>query len=124
MTERAPFVHPVDTPLSAGLRFATELIAWVSAAVAVPGGWAVPALVVLVGVPALCSTPGDKRLVLLPTPGAVRVAIEAVLFAVAWVLPWWVWSQPLAALASVTVAVAACVGLRRWRWLLRGAVPA
>ena len=83
--------HPFDTPLRATLRFAVELIAWlvgVSFAHDVGGGVAaVAALLVGVAVPAVCSTPGDKRVVV-ATPGPIRAVIEGVLYAIALVLPW------------------------------------
>ena len=68
--------HPYDTPLSGGLRFAVELIAWVAgpwAAAHVALWLAVPAAAVLVGLPSVFSTRGDKRQVIVATPGPVRV---------------------------------------------------
>ena len=81
-----PIRHPYDTPVSAGLRFSVEILAWVA------GPWAAteltfwlwpPAAILLIGLPAVFSTRGDKRQVLVPTPGPVRVLIELLLHAVA-----------------------------------------
>ena len=119
-----PFDHPYDTPLSSGLRFAVEVIAWVA------GPWmagqasiwlAIPVLVVLVGLPSLFSTSGDKRQVLVPTPGPLRVALELLLHAVAIVAPWFVWPPALAVVTTLVVAAALVTGVPRTRWLLRGA---
>ncbi|MFQ5610311.1 MAG: hypothetical protein ACE5F8_08600 [Woeseiaceae bacterium] len=75
------FKHPYDTYLSAGLRFAVELIAWVAGpwAASLWSGWLIlPTLIVLVAMPSLFSTPGDKRQVVVATPGPIRVVIELV----------------------------------------------
>ena len=65
----APFAHPHDTPVSAGLRFAAEIIAWVAgpwAATAAAGWVAAPVAIVLVGLPAVFSTASDKKQVSSP----------------------------------------------------------
>ena len=116
--------HPYDTPVSAGLRFLVELIAWVSgpwAATKIALWLALPAALVLVGLPSVFSTKGDKRQVLVPTPGPVRVLIELLLHAVAIAGAWIVWPALLSALITVVVAAALVTGLPRLRWLLRGA---
>jgi len=46
--------HSFDMPVSSGLRFASELVAWVAGpwAIAQISGWlVVPALVILIGLP-------------------------------------------------------------------------
>ena len=77
MSRASTFVHSLDTPLTSGLRFLAEVIAWVA------GPWAaaeqsiwlvVPTVVLLVGLPAIFSTPGDKRQIVVATPGPLRVA--------------------------------------------------
>ncbi len=116
--------HPYDTPLSAGLRFGVELTAWVAGpwAAAQAAPWlAIPALVVLVGLPAVFSTKGDKRQVVVSTPGAVRVVIELALHAVAVAGAWIAWPAWLALAVTLVVAAALGVGLPRLGWLLRGA---
>lgn len=116
--------HPYDTAVSAGLRFAVEIIAWIA------GPWAVadvtfwlwpPAMVLLIGLPAVFSTRGDKRKVLVPTPGPVRVLIELLLHVVAIAGAWLAWSPLIAAPATLVVAAALVTGFPRLRWLLRGA---
>ena len=120
----SPLNHPYDTVLSSGLRFLTELIAWVA------GPWAaslyskfliVPAIVLLVGLPSIFSTPNDKNTVVVPTPGGIRVMIEFFLYSVAVVAPWFVWSPGIAASAAIIVLATIVTGVARTRWLLRGA---
>ena len=115
-----------DTSASAGSRFAIELTAWVAgpwAAADITGlGWiAVPALVVLVGVPSVFNTPGDKRTDGIATPGPIRIEIEMFLLAVAVASAWIVWPA-LAGLAVTIVGIAMVItGLPRYRWLAAGA---
>jgi len=89
------FDNPYDTVESAGLRFLMEVIAWV----AVPWwAWelsgavsAMPTLIILMAIPGVFSTVGDKRKVVVPTPGAARVAIELGLFVAAAIGAWLAW---------------------------------
>ena len=88
------FHHPLDTPVSSSLRFLAELIAWVAGpwALALLSTWLIlPALVFLVAIPAVFSTRNDKRTVVVPTPGPIRVALELLLHVVALDAPWFVW---------------------------------
>lgn len=116
---------PYDTWLSGGLRFVVELIAWVAGPWAASdwlGGWALlPAAVILVGAPAVFSTPGDKHQVLVPTPGPVRFVIELDLATVAVIAAWRVWPPSAAVAVTVVVGAALITGWRRSLWLLRGA---
>jgi hypothetical protein len=116
--------HPYDTPLRGGLRFAVEIIAWVAGpwAAAQPAWWLfIPAAIVLIGLPAVFSTKGDKKQVVVATPGPVRVLIELGLHAVALAAPWVVWPVPVAAITSIAVVAALIVGIPRLGWLVRGA---
>jgi hypothetical protein len=118
------FNHPFDTPLSSGLRFAAELIGWVAGtwAVAQWSVWlAVPTLIVLVGLPSVFSTPGDKKQVVVATPGPLRVVLELFLYAVAVAGAWLVWPTWLAGIATAIVVASLVVGMPRTMWLLRGA---
>lgn len=116
--------HSFDTPVSGGLRFGVEIVAWVA------GPWAagqvsvwliLPVLMVLVGLPAVFSTKGDKRQVVVATPGPVRAVIELFLHVVAVVAAWYAWPPVVAVVATVIVVAALVVGAPRMRWLLRGA---
>jgi len=122
---RAGLPNPLDTPISATLRFVTELIAWVAAPWAV-GQWLGPwaaglALVVLVALPAVFSVPGDKHQVIVPIPGAMRFSIEWDLALAAVIGAWFAWPRWAAVAAAGVVLVAQIAGWRRSRWLLRGA---
>ncbi len=121
---QAAFKHPYDTPLSSGLRFLVEVIAWVA------GPWAaanqsfwlfIPTAIVLVGLPAIFSTRGDKRSVVVATPGPVRFELELGLHVVAIVAAWVVWPMWLAVAATLVVVIAFATGIPRAMWLLRGA---
>jgi hypothetical protein len=109
------FHHPHDAPVSAGLRFTSELIAWIAGpwAVSLLSNWLVlPSLVLLVGLPAVFSTPGP-----------VRVGIEIALYLVAAIAPWFVWSAVASGLADGIVIASVAVGMPRFSWLIKGAPP-
>lgn len=119
---------PYDTPASAGTRFGVELVAWVAgpwATADVIGSWwvALPALVVLVGLPSVFNTPGDKNTTGVATPGPIRIAIEMFLLAVAVGSAWIVWPLWAAVVVTLLGAVMLVTGLPRYRWLAAGAPP-
>ncbi len=117
--------HPYDTPLPSGLRFAVEVIAWVAGSWAAADFsiWLAPvALVVLVGLPSVFSTVGDKRNIVVATPGSGRLLIELLLHAVAVAAPWLVWPPFVAAPTTLIVIAAITTGAPRSLWLLRGAL--
>lgn len=107
--------------MASALRFATELVAWVAAPWALAErSWLLAALsvVVLIGLPTLFSTPGDKASVLIPVPGWVTIALVLLQLAAAVIFSWAAWpawaAAPVTALAAATVVTER----RRWRWLL------
>ncbi|MFE2284196.1 hypothetical protein ACFXDJ_08485 [Streptomyces sp. NPDC059443] len=110
--------------LASAFRFATELCAWVAAPWAL-AGWSVTAavasVVLLIALPTVFATPGDKAQVMVPVPGAVTIALVLLQLAAAVAASWAVW--PLWAAALVTVLAAACLVTERprWRRLLAGA---
>lgn len=119
-------LSPYDTAVSATTRFLIEVVAWVAGPWAIARGigswWAVlPALVVLVGLPAIFNTPGDKKATGIATPGPIRIGIEGFLALVAMVgaaVVWPSWAFVLVALLVVAMVVS---GMARYRWLARGA---
>jgi len=123
-------LSPYDTATSAGFRFATELVSWVAgpwaAADLTGSGWAaIPALIILMGLPSVFSTTGDKKQVIVATPGPLRLVLEIVLMAVAAIAAWIVWPTWLAVVVSIAVAGAVVSGWLRAKWLLEGApIPA
>ncbi len=116
--------HPIDTPLSSTLRFVAENIAWVAGpwAVASLSAWlVVPAVVIVIGVPSVFSTPGDKKLIVVATPGPLRLLIELALYGIAVGAMWVRWPGGIAVAATGIVAAAALTGIPRMKWLLIGA---
>jgi hypothetical protein len=115
--------HPGHDYASGGLRFLTELIAWV----AVPWAlWphsialAVGAVVLLIGLPAVFSTPGDRPGGGTPVsvPGIVTILLVLMQLAAATAAVWVLW--PLWAAAAVTVLclIVPVTEQPRWRRLL------
>ncbi|SNT31174.1 hypothetical protein [Actinacidiphila glaucinigra] len=105
---------------AAALRFTTELVAWVATPWALSGhSWLLAALsvVVLIGLPTVFATPGDKAQVIVPVPGAVTVALVLLQLGAAVVSSWAAWPTPVAALVSVLAAAAVVAETPRWRWL-------
>ncbi|MEU2237171.1 hypothetical protein ACH4A8_26745 [Streptomyces vietnamensis] len=112
--------RPDDRTASA-LRFTTELVAWVATPWALAGySWllAVLSVVVLIGLPTLFSTPGDKAQVIVAVPGRVTILLVLLQLAAAVIASWYAW--PAWAAVPVTVLAAATVVTerRRWTWLL------
>jgi hypothetical protein len=117
-------VSPFDTAASSATRFGIELVAWVAgpwAAAEITGtSWAaIPALIVLVGLPSVFNTPGDKNFTGVPTAGAARLGIELLLLAVAVGSSWVVWPAWAAVLVSILGVAMVTSGLPRYRWLLK-----
>ncbi len=114
--------RPGHNDARGALRFLTELIAWVAVPWALwphSPGLAIAAVVVLIGLPAVFSTPGDRPggggFVAVPGWGTILLVLLQLVAAsvAAWFLwPWWV-------AASVTVVcLVVCVTEQpRWRRL-------
>src|SRR2546430_10144795 len=115
--------RPDDRRASA-LRFATELIAWV----ATPW-WLAPhsvllaiaAVIVLIGLPTVFSTPGDKANVLVAVPGWVTIALVLLQLVAAVISSWLAWPMWAAIMVSVLAAATVITEQPRWRWLLSSA---
>ncbi|MEV6583809.1 hypothetical protein AB0M92_37385 [Streptomyces sp. NPDC051582] len=99
------------------LRFATELCAWVAAPWAL-APWsvaaAVAAVALLIGLPTVFSTPGDKAHVIVAVPGAVTVALVLLQLVAAVAASWAAW--PTWAAVTVTALAVACLWTERTRW--------
>jgi len=124
MNKNSAFDHPYDTALSSGLRFLAELFEWAAcawAAAQVSPWLAILVLVILIGLPTVFSTPGDKNQYIVATPGPFRVLLELAVHAVGVACVWVVWPVWLAIIVSIIVLVAILIGLPRTRWLLLGA---
>jgi hypothetical protein len=112
--------RPDDRAASA-LRFATELVAWVATPWALAGhSWVLAALsvVVLIGLPTLFATPGDKAQVIVAVPGRWTIALVLLQFAAAVISSWVVWPAWAAIAVTLLVVVALFTERPRWRWLL------
>jgi hypothetical protein len=108
--------RPYDRAAS-GLRFATELVAWVATPWALAGhSWLLAALsvVALIGLPTLFSTPGDKANVIIAVPGRITILLVLLQLAAAVVSSWLAW--PAWAAVSVTLLAAATLVTERRRW--------
>ncbi|MDN0198517.1 hypothetical protein [Streptomyces sp. S.PNR 29] len=102
------------------LRFATELAAWVATPWALSGhSWllAVLAVVVLIGLPTVFSTPGDKAQVIVPVPGRVTILLVLLQLAAAVISAWLAWPSWAAVLVSLLAATTLVTERRRWQWL-------
>ena len=116
------FDNPLDTKISASTRFAIEVAAWVAgpwAAAELAGNWLVtiPVLAILVALPGVFSTTGDKRHVVVAVPGRVRLFIEILLAAVAIYSALVVWTYVGAIVVAVIVLAMFVAGAPRARWL-------
>jgi hypothetical protein len=118
--ERSNTESPALPGIASFLRFTTELIAWVATpwALASHSPWlAVASVVVLIGLPTLFSTPGDKNSVLVPVPGYVTIALVIMQLVAAVVSAWVAWLPAIAIVVSVLAAATVVTELPRWRWL-------
>jgi heme A synthase len=103
--------------LPSALRFATELVAWVATPWWLSGtSWvlAVASLVVLIGLPTVFSTRGDKAQVIVAVPGYVTIGLVLLQLAAAVVSAWALW--PVWAAVSVSVLAAATLVTEQPRW--------
>ncbi|GAA2314900.1 hypothetical protein GCM10010149_78130 [Nonomuraea roseoviolacea subsp. roseoviolacea] len=116
-----------DNPAGSALRFATELVAWVAtpwalAPHSVP--LAILSVIVLIGLPTLFSTPGDKRNVIVPVPGFVTILLVLLQLVAAVAASWAAWPIAVAVVVSALAVATVVFEVPRWRWLLsRGSRP-
>ncbi|SEK85266.1 hypothetical protein [Nonomuraea pusilla] len=109
-----------DDRVPSVFRFATELVAWVATPWALAPhsvALAVLSVVVLIGLPTVFATPGDKRNVLVAVPGYVTIALVVLQLVAAVAASWAAWPTAAAVAVSVLAAVSAVLELPRWRWL-------
>jgi hypothetical protein len=127
-----PDAPPADTPpsqpgLASALRFTTELVAWVATPWAL---WhtsiplAIASVVVLIGLPTVFGTPGDKKQVMVAVGGWVTIGLVVLQLVAAAISAYAIW--PLGVAIVVWVLAAACVVTEqpRWRWLAKGPATA
>jgi len=124
MSEPTNKTHRHDTVAGSGFRFLTEVIAWVTGTWVVGlvhPFWGVLALIIMVGLPTVFTTTGDKKHTMVETPGPLRALIDFFQFAVAALAPWFVLPIWMAAACVVIVVAAIFFGRARFFWLFRGA---
>ncbi|WP_046588263.1 hypothetical protein [Streptomyces mangrovisoli] len=110
-----------DDRVASALRFTTELVAWVATPWALSAySWPLAALavVVLIGLPTVLATPGDKAQVIVPVPGWVTVLLVLLQLAAAAIAAWFAWPTYAAVLVWVLVGATLVTERRRRRWLL------
>ncbi|MEV4073746.1 hypothetical protein ACGFJC_11655 [Nonomuraea fuscirosea] len=113
--------RPADT-LASVFRFATELVAWMATPWALSSyspPLAVLAAVVLIALPTLFATPGDKRKVIVAVPGYVTILLVVLHVVAAVAAAWAAWHAVVAAVVSVLAVVTVVLELPRWRWLVK-----
>jgi hypothetical protein len=106
---------------ASALRFVTELVAWVATPWALAPhsvALAVASVVVLVGLPTVFATPGDKPRVMVPAPGPVTVGLVLLQLVAAVVSSWLAWPAPVAAVVTALAGLTVVLEVPRWRWLL------
>jgi hypothetical protein len=116
-------VERPDDRRASVLRFTTEVVAWIATPWALwPLSWplAVLAVLVLIGLPTVFSTPGDKANVIVPVPGPVTILLVLLQLAAAVVSAWWIWPVWAAVLVSLLAGATLVTERPRWRWLLAG----
>lgn len=107
---------------ASGLRFAMELIAWIATPWALARysvALSVLSVLVLIGLPTVFSTPGDKKQTLVAVPGWVTIALVVLQLGAAVVSTWMLLPMWLAVLVLVLAVLTVIAELPRWRWLWR-----
>ena len=113
-----------DSRLASALRFTTELIAWIATPWALAPHsilLAVAADVVLIGLPTVFQTPGDKPRVVVAVPGVVTILLVLLQLVAAVVAAWVAWPVVVAVVVSLLAVACVVTEQPRWRWLLRAA---
>jgi hypothetical protein len=115
-----------DSRLASVLRFGTELIAWVGTPWAIAPHsvlLAIVSVVVLIGLPTVFQTRGDKPHVVVPVPGFLTVLLVLLQLIAAVVAAWFAWPPAVAAVVSLLAAGCVVTEQPRWRWLLSAQAP-
>jgi mannose/fructose/N-acetylgalactosamine-specific phosphotransferase system component IIC len=110
-----------DSRLASVLRASSELIAWIATPWAL---WsssiplAILSVVVLIGLPTVFTTPGDKAHGMIPVPGVVTIALVLMELAAAVISSWSAWYPVIAIVVSVLAVACVVAEIPRWRWLV------
>ncbi|WP_433601730.1 hypothetical protein ACQPXH_08490 [Nocardia sp. CA-135953] len=76
-------------------------------------------VVVLIGLPTVFATSGDKKQVLVAVPGWATIALVVLQLVAAVIAAWVAWPVSLAVVVSVLAVLTVIAELPRWRWLWR-----
>ncbi|MFD8214472.1 hypothetical protein ACFV2U_12225 [Streptomyces sp. NPDC059697] len=112
---------PPDDRAASVLRFAVELVAWVATPWALADhSWLLAALslILLIGLPTILSTPGDKADVIIAVPGWVTILLVLLQLVAAVVSAWVLWPMWAAVAVSALAATVLVTERPRRRWLL------
>ncbi|MDP9844269.1 hypothetical protein [Streptosporangium lutulentum] len=110
-----------DSRLASVFRASSELVAWIATPWAL---WsfsiplAILSVVVLIGLPTVFTTPGDKAHGMIAVPGAVTIALVLMQLAAAVISSWAAWYPAIAIVVSVLAAACLVTEIPRWRWLV------
>jgi hypothetical protein len=119
-----PAPPPGHTLLPGSLRFASEIVAWVATPWAL-WSWSIPlailSVVVLIGLPAVFGTPGDRPGGRSPVavPGIVTILLVLLQLVAATASAWIAWPAWVAVLVTLLCLAAVVTEQPRWRALLR-----
>jgi hypothetical protein len=108
---------------SPALRFAAEIVAWVATPWALAAHSPVLAgasVLLLIGLPAVFVTPGDKVKVVVAVPGAVTIGLAVLQLFAATVSAWAAWPVPVALLVWALMIATIYAEVPRWRRLAGG----
>ncbi|MFI0964887.1 hypothetical protein ACH4S8_26345 [Streptomyces sp. NPDC021080] len=111
-----------DDRIPSVFRFATEIVAWVATPWALSDrSWllAVVSVVLLIGLPTVFATPGDKSNVMVAVPGRATVLLVLLQLVAAVVFSWLAWPAWAAVPVSLLAVVTCVTERRRWQWLSR-----
>ena len=105
------------------LRFATEIVAWVATPWALAAHSPVlagVALLLLIGLPTVFVTPGDKVKVVVPVSGRVTILLAVLQLLAAVIAAWAAWPVPVAVLVWLLAGVTVYAEIPRWQRLAGG----
>lgn len=108
--ETEPYHEPAAL---AALRFALEVVAWVSIYFA----WGLPFLILVVALLSTLTVRGDKHPVVIAIPGKLRIALEIAVFAAGAVAMYQVWKIPSVSAFALVVAIMFVSSRRRMHFL-------
>ncbi len=124
MTDTGPGQTALNRPddrTPSVFRFATELVAWIATPWALSShSWLLATLsvVILIGLPTLFSTPGDKAKVIIPVPGGVTILLVLLQLAAAVISAWVAWPAGVAVAVTLLAATTLVTERHRWHWLV------